>query len=128
MRRLAALGSIALLPVSFLAHLEMSCLPAPVDASGGSGTQASQHADHSHHAQHAAAAGEDASDSPSESESIPWHGQCNLCCPQGATIVAVEPDVVSGLVVEHVSPLDAEALVLRRAPHLLPFPNPPPIA
>ncbi|MGE0158367.1 MAG: hypothetical protein AB7T31_03080 [Gemmatimonadales bacterium] len=130
-RRLVALGSIALLPVSFFAHLQMECIPAPTAATESAGRPvAQQHADHSHHAQHAAVAvgDEDASDSSSDSGTIPHHGQCNLCCPQGATIPTVEPVAVFTLLAVHVAHLDAHAPVLGRAPHLLPFPNPPPVA
>jgi hypothetical protein len=129
MLRLAALGSIALLPVSFFAHLQMECVPAPSTASASLAPAQTDHAAHSHHARHAAdVTDEGAQDSSPESGSIPQHGQCNLCCPQGTTIVTVEPDLVFTLLAAHVALLDVHAPVLGRAHHLLPFPNPPPVA
>jgi hypothetical protein len=122
--RIAALGMVALLQVGGFAHLDMLCYTG--DTSHANHAEASAPAG-DHHAHHGAAAETEAaqgeSDSQSEHES---HGQCNLCCPKPAPPTVREHDLIVALEAPTASLHDPQAPALRRAPHLLPYPNPPP--
>jgi hypothetical protein len=123
-RRIAALGLVALLQVGAYAHLEMLCLPAAQHAEVLRADSPSAPEHHAHHG--GAVPADDASTSETESEHSSTHGQCNLCCCPTAAVSLPHSGMVGELDAAPQPSGNPQVPSLSRASYLLPYPNPPP--